>query len=187
MSFGMRAQYSVPSEEAWGIASSISDGGVEHDHLVIQPDILPPQQRDRNVSVLQNVIVKLAQAEFISPRLPSVGQKFRNLQLADLICDGLSGQGSEEDGFGPRGFIIHRRFSLQVLRRLINTEDPQRQLDVNFDPQSAQPHEVVDGLARTWAVVKQPGLERHFFGVKADALVRPRIVVVATNRIFMRP
>src|SRR5215475_2649459 len=105
MSFGTRAQYSVPAERAWGGADlfcSVSDGGVEHERLVIQPDILPPQQRDRNVAVLPKVIVKRAQAEFISQRLPRIGQKFRNLQLSDLICDGLPGQGSEEDGFGPR-------------------------------------------------------------------------------------
>jgi hypothetical protein len=40
--------------------------------------------------------VKCAQAEFISRRLPRVGQILRNLPLADLIFDGLSEQVSEK-------------------------------------------------------------------------------------------
>src|SRR5262245_42266548 len=64
---------------------------IERDHFVVQPKILPPQQCDRNISVLPKVIVDCAQAEFISQRLPRVGQKLGNLQLADLIGDGLSG------------------------------------------------------------------------------------------------
>src|SRR5262249_32227898 len=38
-----------------------------------------------------------------------------------------------------------------------------------------------------WAVIEQPGLQHHFFSVKANALVRTRVVVMSPNRVLVFP
>ena len=86
-----------------------------------------------------------------------------------------------------RGVRIHGDGFLQILGGLRDRKLAQRQLHVHFHAQRAQPHHVVDNLARSRTIVEHPCLEQHLFRVKADAFIGPGIVVVTADRIRVRP
>src|SRR5947208_11688506 len=58
---------------------------------------------------------------------------------------------------------------------------------IHFHPKRAQPHEIVNNLARMRAVIEQAILQHHLLGVKADPFVRPGIVIMPPDRIFVFP
>ena len=97
------------------------------------------------------------------------------------------GRGRESDRFLARSCRIHRHCVFQIFRRLIEGEFAERESHVHFHAERAQAHEVVDDLAGVRAVVEQSGLQHHLLGVKADAFVGARIVVMAPDRILVFP
>jgi len=61
--------------------------------------ILPLLQRDWDVPVFPNEIVERAEIEFFALLHSRVGEKFHDLEFADLIGDGLAGTGREGNCF----------------------------------------------------------------------------------------
>jgi hypothetical protein len=77
---------------------------------------------------------------------------------------------------------IHGHLSAETIGGCSIANSP-KELNVDFDPQSTQTHEVVISRVRG----KESGLQHHFFGIEADALIGGRIVVVAANGIRICP
>src|SRR5436309_4748347 len=155
--------------------------------FVLQPQISPALQNDRDVSVLPEEIVERAEAEFVLFLALRVGEEFVDLQLADLVRNRLTGDRSEESRFCVRRACVHGHGVLEILGRLRDAEFTERELHVDFHAQRSQPHEVPDDFARARAVVEQAGVQHHLFCIKADALVGAGIVVVTANRVGMTP
>src|SRR5947209_3820296 len=118
-------------------------------------EIFPPLQCNGDVAVFPNEIVKGAQIELVTLLHPRFGEEFRDLQLAHLIRDTLTGAGGERDSFTARRFFIHRHFLLQVFGSLLQGEFSKRELHIHFHPERAQAHEVVNDLARVGTVVEK--------------------------------
>src|SRR5258707_7706010 len=66
--------------------------------IIFQPKIFPALERNGHVAIPQQKVVERPQAEFISGCTVCVGKKFVNLELANLIRDGLSSRGCEQSG-----------------------------------------------------------------------------------------
>src|SRR5256885_222984 len=71
--------------------------------FVFQAQILPALQGNRDVAVLPQEIVGVAQAEGVTFLAPGIGEEFIDLQFADLVRDGLAGSGGKECGFTMSG------------------------------------------------------------------------------------
>src|SRR6185503_13719989 len=106
---------------------------------------------------------------------------------SDLVGDRLTRQRFEEDRFCPRRAVIHRRSGAKIFGGLINREKPQREFHVDFNPERAKPHEVVDHLTRASAVVEESRLEHHLFSIKPDSFVWSGIIIMPPNRILVSP
>src|SRR5205085_5130960 len=155
--------------------------------LIERAQIFPPLQRDRDVAVFPDEIVEGAEVEFLTLLYPRFRQEFRDLELANLIADGLAWTGRERDRFLTRGVRIHRHFFFEVLCGLIEREFTEREAHVHFHAKRAQTHEIVNNFARVRAVVEQTGLQHHLLGVKADAFVRARVVVMTLDWVLVFP
>src|SRR5262245_55069161 len=65
-------------------------------HLVVEPQVLPPLQRDRHVALAPESVVELPQLELFPVDAAGVGQEPEDLPLADLVGDCLARSGREE-------------------------------------------------------------------------------------------
>src|SRR5262245_6746152 len=65
-------------------------------HLVLEPEVLPALQRDRDVALAPQAVVELAQLECVPLDAARVGQELEDLVLADLVRDRLTRRGGEE-------------------------------------------------------------------------------------------
>src|ERR1043166_3813394 len=75
-------------------------------------EIFPALQRDWHVAVFPDEIMEGAQIEFFALSHARVGEKFQDLQLANLICDGAARAGGKSDCFLARGQLVHWNFLL---------------------------------------------------------------------------
>src|SRR5256885_3170989 len=75
-------------------------------------EIFPALQGDRDVAVFPDEIVEDAEIEFLSLLHARVGEKFYNLQLSDLVRNGLTRTSGKRDCFLARGLFVHRDFFL---------------------------------------------------------------------------
>ena len=57
--------------------------------VVVFPKVFPALQRDREVAVFPEEIVKRSQAELVALSELGIGEKMQDLTLPDLIADGL--------------------------------------------------------------------------------------------------
>src|SRR5205823_10478263 len=85
--------------------------------LVARAEILPTLERDRNIPILPDEIVEGTKVEFVALLHPRIGEEFRNLEFADLICEGLAGAGGKGDRFLSRSLCVHRDLLLKILCR----------------------------------------------------------------------
>src|SRR6202011_4471387 len=63
---------------------------IEGVDIIFQSKVFPALQRNGHVAIPPQEVVKRPQAEFISCGTVCVGKKFVNLELANLIGDGLT-------------------------------------------------------------------------------------------------
>ena len=70
---------------------------------------------------------------------------------------------------------------------MIEREFAEREFHIHFHAQRAQPHEIVNDLARMRAVIEQTGLQHHFLGIKADPFIRAGVVVMPPDRVLVFP
>src|SRR6266516_3075144 len=80
--------------------------------IVGSAEIFPALQRDRDVAVFPDEIVEGAEIEFVALLHARVGEKFYNLQLSDLVRNGLTRTSGKRDCFLARGLFVHRDFFL---------------------------------------------------------------------------
>ncbi len=64
---------------------------------------------------------------------------------------------------------------------------PSARFDVDFNPQRAQPHEIVNDLAGVRTVIEQARLQHHLLGIKPEAFVRAGIIIMPANRVLVFP
>src|SRR5215472_6764628 len=82
--------------------------------FIFQAEVLPALQGDGHVAVEPEEVVKSAEAEGASLPAACIGEKFVDLQFADLIGDGLTGIGGEQGRLGVGGAGIHRDVGFEV-------------------------------------------------------------------------
>ena len=70
-------------------------------------------------------------------------------------------------------WCVHRDSLFEILAASSNENLRKGQFHIDFHPEGAQPHEIVNNLARVRTVIEQAILEHHFLGVKADPVVCP--------------
>src|SRR5262249_784986 len=70
----------------------------------------PLLQRNRDIAVFPNKIMKGAKIEFVSLVHARVGEEFHDLQFADLIRDCLARPRGERGRFLARGLFVHWDF-----------------------------------------------------------------------------
>ena len=77
----------------------------------------------------------MTQGKLVSLVELRIGQEIQDLQLSDLVGNGLARVECEENRFFHARFPVHRNRARQVIRRLLDCEVTHRKADVNFDAQ----------------------------------------------------
>src|SRR5439155_19087197 len=131
--------------------------------------------------------VEGAKVEFIALLQARFGQKYHDLELTEFSSKCLTSASSESDRFLARSLRVHRDFLLKILCRFFQRELAERQFHIYFHPERAQPHEIVNNLARVRAVIEQTILQHHFLGVKTNPFVGPRVIIMPPNWVFVLP
>src|SRR5262249_5118338 len=160
---------------------------IQSGDLIIQSQILPPEQRDRQIAILPQLIVKIAKFKPSPLLLSGICQKPVNLKLANLVSDRLPRHRGEKHRLSPGRLVVHWCPVLQILRRPVDVENAERELHVDLNSERTQSHKVANDLARLRTVVEQAGVEHQLLRIKPYALVRTRIIVVPADVILMGP
>ena len=116
-----------------------------------------------------------------------VGEHADDVELADLIGDGLAGCGCEHGGLAACCAHVHRYGGGEVVGGLLEGELAECETDVYLYAEGAETHHAVDVLLDAWGGVEEAGLKHHLFGVEAYALVGFGVVVVATDGVGIAP
>src|SRR5258706_14117714 len=90
--------------------------------IVFQVHIFPSLQRDWDIAVHPDEIVKITQRELSAFSPLGIGQHPQDLYLSDLIGDGLAWTGGEKGGFIASRLGIHGNIFFEVIRALSDGE-----------------------------------------------------------------
>src|SRR5262245_59193318 len=101
----------------WARPPSMSLQGIQ---VVAQAEVLPPLQRHRDVAVLPEEVVEVAQAKSVGPHAACVRQEPGDLQFADQVADGEARLRRVARGFITGRALVHGYGRAQILGSLID-------------------------------------------------------------------
>src|SRR5664279_3864599 len=99
-----------------GLMSLVSDST----DVVVFTQVFPALERDRQVAISPEEIVKCPQAELVALRQLGIGKKMQDLTFPNLIADGLPRSRGKERGLGLRRFLVHGHMLGEVVGGLGN-------------------------------------------------------------------
>lgn len=155
--------------------------------FVVDAEVLPALQGDGHVAVEPDEVVEFLNAELRALPDPRVLHHLNNLELSRLVGNLLPGRLAHLRNLSAGVVRCHRHVLMHECDGLLGSECAGGNLDIDNDANGAQTRLFVDDFAGVRAVVVETGLQHHFFGIEADALVGARVIVVAADRIGVAP
>src|SRR5579871_5569561 len=93
----------------------------------------PSLQRKRNVAVEPHVVMKRLKLEAVPFFLSYIRQHTNNIELANLVCNGLPRCRRKHSGFTAGCTHIHRNSRSEVVRSLLESKLTQRKPHIHLD------------------------------------------------------